>query len=60
VIISDITIPLPIVLATSVVIKAPKRLKTAARAIAFLKERARVDTLGAITLAASLAPFQKL
>jgi len=53
------TIPLPMVLATSVVIKAPERLKTAAKKIALLKERARVEIVVAIELAQSFAPFQK-
>lgn len=58
-IISGETIPLPMVLATSVVMKAPKRLKKAAKMTAFLKERVLVETVVAMELAQSLAPFQK-
>lgn len=58
-IISIFTIPFPMVLATSVEKKAPKILKKAANINACLKERALVEIVVAMELAASLAPFQK-
>ena len=52
-------IPVPIVLATPVNIRAPKKFIEAARTIATLGESARVDTDVAIVLAVSWKPLIK-
>src|SRR3972149_1893934 len=54
---SELTMPLPMVMATAVPVAAPRKLKKAAMPIAARGERTRVPITVAIALAASLAPL---
>ena len=54
---STLTMPLPMVVATLVEIKAPTRFSTAAIITALRIESARVEIQVAIALAESLKPF---
>jgi hypothetical protein len=59
VIVPGVIIPLPIVLATAVPVKAPTKFKTAASIIAVLSGRTPVLTTVAIALAVSWNPLIK-